>query len=376
LDYISDKCKTVDASGIRSIWALAESMTDPVNFTIGAPDFGPSPVVRQAAIDAIQNGYNSYTQSGGLDELKRAIASQFQAEFGWPQSHVLISAGLSGALLLAFMSTLNDGDEVLIPDPYFLMYPQHVRYLGGRCVFIDTYPDFHLDPVRLRSAITERSKILVLNSPANPTGMMNSDEQLQEIAETAREHQLLVISDEIYREFSYDSVPVSIARYYENTLVMRGFSKSYGVPGWRLGYVAATDSLAELIDRMTTLQQYSFVCAPHPFQRAAIKAMESDMSREIARYKIKRDMIYEGLKDHFTMVKPEGAFYAFIEAPGGDATAFVKEAIAKYDVLTIPGSVFSQQDTHFRLSFATNEEQIEKGIRRLSRLAQSYMKTP
>jgi aspartate aminotransferase/aminotransferase len=176
------------------------------------------------------------------------------------------------------------------------------------------------------------------------------------------------MTDEIYEKFCYDGECVSIARYYDKTLLLRGFSKSYGMPGWRLAYVAANESLREVVEEMTKVQQYTFVCAPTPFQRAAIAALDCDVSGAVNAYRTKRDVVYDGLRDKFELVKPGGAFYAFVRAPGGRATAFVEKAI-KNNVLIIPGKVFSERDTHFRISYATSDEKIRQGVEILRNLA-------
>jgi len=365
---IAKRMALIEASGIRRIWQLAATMKDPVNFSIGEPDFAAPEAVKREAIRAIESDRNNYTVTAGIPELRQVLAARVAAEFGWQEPAVLVTSGLSGALTLALMAIVDAGDGVLLADPYFVSYKHLTVLQGGVCQFVDTYPDFALTAERLRSAVTKTSKVLVLNSPTNPTGRVIPVEQLQAIAQVAREAGLLVLSDEIYRDFSYDGPAESIANYYENTLLLRGFSKTYGVPGWRLGYVAAPKALAGVIDAMTTLQQYTFVCAPHPFQVAALTALGCDTSAQIAAYRRKRDLIYEGLKGPFELHRPEGAFYAFVRAPGGRATEFVERAIQR-GVLVIPGSVFSQQDSHFRLSYATGEAQIRRGIERLCALA-------
>lgn len=360
----SQRSQRIDASGIRRIWQLAATMKDPVDFSIGEPDFAAPDLVKQAAISAIHDDFNGYSLTGGIADLQEAICHATKREFGWDRASVLVTSGLSGALHLAFMTLVDPGDEVLIGDPYFVSYRHLVNLADGRSVFVDTYPDFELTAEAIEKAITPKSKILIVNSPANPTGVVSSTQQLQEIAEIAQKYGLLVISDEIYQDFSYDRPTDSIANYYEQTLVLRGFSKSYGIPGWRLGYVAGADCLSGIIEKMTTLQQYTFVCAPHPFQRAAIAALETDVSSHVDDYRRKRHLIYDGLKDHFEMIRPAGAFYAFVKAPESQGTAFVEKAI-KNNVLIIPGSVFSQRDSHFRLSYATSDDQIRRGVERL-----------
>lgn len=368
MDYIAERGKCIDASEIRRIWQLAATMTDPVDFSIGEPDFPAPERVKAAAIEAIRQDKNTYTLTTGIEPLRTAVAGRIADQLGWDNPGVLVTSGLSGALLLALMATVNPGDEVLMADPYFVSYKHLVSLHGGTCVFIDTYPDFQLSAEQVAAHITPKTKMLLLNSPANPTGTVYTAENLRAVAEVAREHELLVISDEIYELFSYDTPAVSIAEFYENTIVMRGYSKSLGVPGWRLGYIAVPEHLGGLLDQIATLQQYTFVCAPHPFQIAALEAFNTDMSSLIDAYRTKRNLVYEGLKDSFGLLQPQGAFYAFVPAPGGDATAFVEKAI-KNDVLIIPGSVFSQENTHFRLSYATSDEDIAKGVERLNALA-------
>jgi aspartate aminotransferase/aminotransferase len=259
------------------------------------------------------------------------------------------------------MSVVNPGDEVIIPDPYFVMYKHLINLLGGKCVFVDSYPDFELPVQKISEAVTDRTKLIILNSPCNPTGIVYSEEQMRAIAEIAGQKGILVFSDEIYEKFSYDGDCPSIGHYYEKTLLMRGFSKACAMAGWRLAYVAGRDCLSEVIEAMTKLQQYTFVCAPTPFQKAAIAALDYDVSSYVDAYRKKRDLLYEGLRDKFELIRPRGAFYAFVKVPSGLATEFVEKAISN-NVLVIPGNVFSEKDTHFRISYATSNEKICEGV--------------
>jgi aspartate aminotransferase/aminotransferase len=368
-NIIADRMKYIDSSGIRKVFALAATMKDPVDFSIGQPDFDVPEAVKRAAIKAIEGGVNRYSQTAGDEELLGKITSGLKAEFGWNEPKVMVTSGVSGGLLLAFLAIINPGDEVIIPDPYFVIYKHMVNMLGGKCVFVDCYPDFGLDAGKVSRAITDRTKMIIVNSPCNPTGAVYSKGQIEAIAEVASKRGVMVLSDEIYTHFSYESPCESIAKWYDNTLLLRGFGKTYGVTGWRLGYAAvAGGQLAELIEKMTTIQQYTFVCAPTPFQKAAAAAIGYDMTAFVNSYRKKRDLIYEGLKDKFELVKPSGAFYAFVKAPGGRATEFVAKAIAN-NVLVIPGNVFSEKDTHFRISYATSDEKIKRGVDILRKLA-------
>jgi aspartate aminotransferase/aminotransferase len=363
---IADRVANLDASGIRKVFDLAATMKDPINLSIGQPDFDVPDPIKEAAIEAIRSGQNKYTQTQGIAELREAIAEDLRREFGWSEvPPILVTSGVSGALMLAFFVLVNPGDEVIILDPYFVMYVHQVRLAGGVPVLIDTYPDFRPPLDKIEAAITPRTKLLVVNSPCNPSGAIYSREELEAIAEIARRHNLLVISDEIYNLFCYDAPFVSLAGLYENTILMRGFSKSYAMTGWRMAYVTGPK---QVIDKMTTLQQYSFVCAPSMAQAAGPVALRTDMSAQVAAYKRKRDMVYEALRDSFGLVKPAGAFYAFVPAPKGmTATEFVTKAIEN-NVLVIPGSVFSQHDTHFRISYATTDEKLARGLEILNSL--------
>jgi len=365
---IADRMRYIDSSGIRRVFALAAKMKDPVDLSIGQPDFDTPQEVKQAAIKAIEQGFNKYSQTAGTDELLGKVALGLKAEFGWQNPKTLITSGVSGGLLLAFLAMINPGDEVIIPDPYFVIYKHVVNMLGGKCVFVDCYPGFGLDPQKIADAITDKTKLIIINSPCNPTGAVYDEKELKDIVDIASKKGIIILSDEIYSIFSYDGQAVSPAKYYNKTLVLRGFGKSYSVTGWRLGYAAAGEELAELIEQMVKIQQYTFVCAPTPFQKAAAAAMDCDISRHVSDYRNKRDLVYNGLKNKFEIAKPAGAFYAFVKAPQGQAGKFVEKAIAN-NVLVIPGNVFSEKDTHFRISYATSDEKIKKGIDILMKIA-------
>ncbi len=360
-EVIADRAKLIDASGIRKVFALAAELEDPVNFSIGQPDFDVPEPLKNEAIKAIRAGQNKYSQTAGDNILKRKIAEQIENEFGWSNPSILVTSGVSGGILLSFLATVNPGDEIIIPDPYFVMYKHLIGMLGGKCIFVDSYPDFEFPVEKIAGAITSKTKMIILNSPCNPTGVVYSEQQIKALAEIAAEKDILILTDEIYERFCYDSSYTSIANYYEKSLVLRGFSKSCAMTGWRLGYAAAGESLRSVVEEMTKIQQYTFVCAPTPFQQAAIAAVNHETSDFVDAYRKKRDLLYEGLKDKFELVKPGGAFYAFVKAPGESGSKFVEKAI-KNNVLIIPGNVFSEKDTHFRISYATSDEKIRQGV--------------
>ncbi|RKY08386.1 MAG: aspartate aminotransferase [Planctomycetota bacterium] len=370
-DILARRTGFIDASGIRKVFSLAAKLTDPINFSIGRPDFDVPDDIKAAAIKAIETGHNRYSQTAGDEPLLSAIKQKITDRHGWAEPAVLVTSGVSGALLLAFLTLLDPGDEVIIPDPYFVIYKHVINMIGGKCVFVNGYPDFRLPTAQIEAAITDRTKLIIVNSPANPTGVVYTEDEVVEIARIARQNDILVMSDEIYDEFCYDGPCPSIADHYDKTLLLKGFSKTYAMTGWRMGYAAGPEPVRGVIEQMTKIQQYTFVCAPTPFQHAAITALDYDMTEYVDDYRTKRDMIYEGLKDRFELVKPGGAFYAFVKAPkwAKNATQFVEKAIVD-NVLIIPGAVFSERDTHFRISYTTTHDKIAQGAEILCRLAQ------
>ena len=369
---IASRMAKLDASGIRKVFDLAASMTDPINLSIGQPDFDVPDPVKDVAIEAIRAGKNRYTVTQGIPELHGRLRRHITETKGFDADGLLVTSGVSGALLLAFLALINDGDEVLIPDPYFVMYKHLVNLCGGKPVYVNTYPDFRVTAERLREKITSKTTLLLLNSPANPTGVLVENDELPRIAALAREHDLLVVSDEIYDTFVYNGEMNSIGAIYPNALVMGGFSKSHAMTGWRLGYVAGP---RDIIQEMTKLQQFSFVCAPPFAQLGGVVALDTEMNAQLEAYRRKRDLIYDGLVDAgYEVAKPGGAFYIFPKTPWGTDHEFVAEAI-RNELLIIPGSVFSEKTTHLRISYAATDETIERGLVVLRKLIQQGPKS-
>jgi len=358
--------KTIDSSGIRKVFELAAKIENPINLSIGQPDFDIPEAIKQEAIKAIEQGFNRYTLTAGIPELRQQLKTLLEKQKKTKLEDIMMTSGVSGGLLLALMVLINPGDEVIFPDPYFVMYKHLTNLLGGVPKYLDTYPDFSLSAKKLAALITPKTKVLLLNTPNNPTGKVYTREELKQVLEVAQKHNILVISDEIYDQFTYSGDFVSPAELYDNVLLLGGFSKTYAMTGWRIGYAAGN---AKIIAEMVKLQQYTFVCAPSFAQMATLKALDYDMSPYVADYRKKRDIMYEGLKDRFQVLKPEGAFYIFPQIPAGvDVDRFVEKAIEK-KVLIIPGKVFSECNRGFRISFAASDETLKRGVEALNQLA-------
>lgn len=369
--FVSERSRRVDSSGIRKVFDLAQKIRDPINLSIGQPDFDVPEEIKREAIKAIEQGFNKYTVTQGIEPLREKLADFVNKRRGtkYSKDDGIITSGVSGGIVLVLMAILDYGDEVVLFDPYFVMYKHLVSLFGGKPVIVDTYPDFGLASRKgeIERSITDKTKAIVINSPSNPTGKVLSREDIYTVYQIARSKGILVISDEIYDEFVYDGGFFSIASIYpEGTVLLGGFSKTYAMTGWRIGYAFGP---SPIIKEMIKLQQYTFVCAPSFAQYASIRALDYDMSPYIQEYRVKRDIVYSGLRDNFDVVKPEGAFYAFPSPKNLSVSveSFVDECI-KEGVLIIPGSVFSEKCTHFRLSFAASNATLERGIEKINKV--------
>jgi aspartate/methionine/tyrosine aminotransferase len=372
---LSQRVKDIETSGIRRAWALAQACEDPINLSIGQPDFPVHDSIKQAAIDAILQDKNGYTQTAGDEALLQTIYARLGSQYGWEfgdESHhsAMVTSGTAGALTLACLAVLGPGDEIIVPDPYFVIYPTLARIAEAKAVLCDTYPDFRMTAERIEPCITERTKAILINSPANPTGVVLTAKEVADIATLCSERNILLITDEIYDEFVFPPTQHSSpAATNSDVLVIRGYGKTYGCTGWRMGYTAGPKPL---IDSMLKLKQQTFVCAPSIMQHALVGAYDLDLTPLIERFKKRRDMVVDMLGDVTELILPEGAFYAFPKIPEGHEMSgieFVSRAI-EHDVLVIQGDVFSKHDTHFRISYAVSEDKLEHGLTVLKTLLQ------
>ncbi|MBL4592173.1 MAG: aminotransferase class I/II-fold pyridoxal phosphate-dependent enzyme [Phycisphaerales bacterium] len=386
-ELIADRASAIDASGIRRIFALAGTLDNPINLSIGQPDFPVPAEVRAAASDAIEQGHNGYAPTQGHPVLVERICAWLKADLGWSAPPVgtadhdgaltMVTSGTSGALLLAYMALLNPGDECILSDPYFVSYPHLATMCGAKAVLADTYPDFKLTAARVEPLITDKTKFVLLNTPSNPAGVTLTQQECNELRELCVSRGVLLISDEIYDEFVFSdgltescaqdpsikrlATPARIAGASDDVLLIRGFGKTYGCTGWRLGYASGPRAV---IDEMSKLQQYTFVCAPAPLQIGAAACFDADMRSTVADYETRRNMVIDKLGSVTNIATPSGAFYAFIEVPerlGMSGTQFA-EKLVESNVLVIPGSAFSARDTHFRISFATDPKKLAAGL--------------
>ncbi len=371
---ISRRASAVEASGIRKMFELVASMEDPINLSIGQAHFDPPEAVKQAAIEAVEENFSRYTVTQGLPELNERTLDRLAEQYGYQGRHSIITLGVSGGLQLGFMGLLDPGDEILIPDPYFVMYPVLAGMCSGVPVYYDMYPGTPLTEQALEQGISERTRAILINSPSNPTGRTLTAEELDAVGRVAERHDLTVISDEIYDAFVYDGPHVSAVGHVDEQrlLLLGGWSKTYGMAGWRLGYAAGS---AELIDAMRRMQQFSFVCAPSIVQRAGLAALDVDMSAQISAYRGKRDMIVEGLGDLYEIASPGGSFYMFPELPGGLETDVFMQRCLERRVLVVPGKAMSRRATHFRLSFAATDDVLQRGITELRAIAEEARAT-
>ena len=363
--WIAERTTRIEASGIRKVFELAKDLRDPVNLSIGLPDFDVPEPVKIAAKNAIDAGQNRYTITQGIPELRGVIDAYLRETYPEQTRQTLITSGTSGGLLMALMATINPGDEVILFDPYFVSYPHLVTMVGGVSVVLDTYPDFRIDMDQVAAAITPRTKAILFSSPSNPTGVTIPPSTLRQLAELCHERDILIISDEIYRVFTYDEPFASIVEFAPDAIAVDGFGKSSGMTGWRIGFAHGPQAI---IEEMTKLQQFTFVCAPSMVQHAAVEAWSLPTEQTIARYRAKRDRVIEGLNERFEMVVPGGAFYLFPKSPWGTGSEFVHEAI-RNNLLIIPGIVFGKRDSHFRISYAASDDMLDRGIEILNRIA-------
>jgi aspartate/methionine/tyrosine aminotransferase len=364
LKPLADRVSCLEPSGIRKVFEIANQHPEYINLSIGEPDFELPDELKAEGCKAIHEGHNRYTPTKGIPELRRIIGEQLDRR-NIQYGDFIVTAGATGGLLMSLLALADSGDQILVPDPYFVAYRNLCYLVGAEPVTVDTYPDFQIKADRVEQLITDRTKALILNSPNNPTGMVYKKEELKKIVELADRYGFYIISDEVYEPFVFIDEYVSLGQLSPNAIVVNSFSKSAAMTGWRLGY---TSGPAAVIEKMITLQQFTHASLNSVAQQMALKAFSIDYAPFRQSYEKKRDLVYAKLKDRFNVIKPEGGFYLFPEAPAQDGRSFF-ELARQAGVLIVPGKDFSQHNSHFRISFAVDDETLLEGINRLAALA-------
>ncbi len=378
-DFVADHVRAIPRSGIRDFFEIVQSMADVISLGIGEPDFTTPWHIREAAIYALEQGRTGYTSNLGLPRLRRSIARYVNSHFHVPYdalTEVLVAVGVSEALDIALRAVINPGDEVLYHEPCYVSYSPSVALAHGQAVRVPTSSEdaFALRADRLRAALTPRSRVLVLSFPTNPTGGTMTAGQLAEIAAVCRDHDLLVITDEIYSELTFEGAHTSIAALpgmRERTILLHGFSKAFAMTGFRIGYACAP---APLTEAMMRIHQYSMLCASIIAQEAALEALErgeADMLAMREQYRNRRNLIVRRLnRMGLDCFEPRGSFYVFpsIRRTGLASRDFSLKLLEQERVAAVPGDAFGPSgEGHIRCTFATGIAQIETAMDRMER---------
>ena len=383
-NFVARRVQSVPPSGIRRFFDIAATMKNVISLGIGEPDFvTPAPILK-AGVASLERGETAYTSNSGLYELRAALARHLEALYGVrddPETEQLITVGVSEALYLALTAILDPGDEVVVPEPCFVAYTPEVIFAGGVPVTLGTKveDDFQVTAEAIERKLTPRTKALLLGYPNNPTGAVMSRANLLQIGQLAEQHDLLVISDEIYDQLVYGQAHVCFAALpgmRERTITLGGFSKDYAMTGWRLGYAAAP---AELLGAMRKIHQYTIMSAPTTAQVAGIEALQNGqphVQAMVAEYDRRRRLLVGGLNTlGLDCFEPGGAFYAFpsVVRSGMDDNAFAETLLGEEEVAVVPGSAFGPSGQGFvRMAYATAYEKIEEALNRMERFMRRH----
>lgn len=377
-DRVAERVRQMKGSGIREFFDIAQHMEGAISLGVGEPDFVTPWGIREACIFSLEKGYTSYTSNWGLLELREALSDTIYKESGVyyePEGELLITTGVSEAFDLSLRALLNPGDEVILHEPSYVSYKPCTIFAGGTpvCVATGVENEFKVRAEQIEERITERTKAVILSYPNNPTGATLNRKDLEEIADVANEHDLLVISDEVYGRLTYDGTHVcfsSLNGMRDRTILLNGFSKAYAMTGWRLGYAAGNK---ELIEAMMKIHQYVMLCAPITAQMAAMEALrcEDEVERMVSEYNRRRRLMVEGLRNiGLECFEPKGAFYTFpsIQNTGLTSEEFAKRLLLEEKVVVIPGSVFGACGEGFvRCSYAVSQYEIKEALERIGR---------
>jgi len=383
----SQRVQQISPSGIRKFFDLLASMEEVISLGVGEPDFATPWHIREAAIYSLEKGYTMYTSNSGMPELRQELSRYLKDNYNLdydPESELLITVGVSEGLDLAMRAVLNPGDEVIMPDPCYVSYSPCVILAGGTPIMVPTNQEnnFEISPTDIEARVTDKTKAILIGYPANPTGAVMPRNKLAQIAEIARRHQLLVISDEIYTKLIYGvehTCFATLPEMKESTILLGGFSKAYAMTGWRIGYAAAS---AEVITSMTKIHQYTMLCASIMGQVAAIEALksgESSVTKMVEEYNRRRLTIVKGLNDiGLSCFEPRGAFYAFpsIKSTAMTSEEFAERLLIEEKVAVVPGTAFGQcGEGYVRCCYATSLADIEEALSRMKRFVEKHRAT-
>ncbi len=383
---ISERVNRLSPSGIRKFFDLLASMGEVISLGVGEPDYATPWHISEAAVRSLEKGYTMYTSNSGMPELREETARYLEEKYDIkydPFGEILITVGVSEAMDLAMRAVLNPGDEVIMPDPHYVAYDSCVILAGGEPVMVPTSQEnnFEVDAGDIEARITDKTRAILIGYPANPTGAVMSRDELLAIAEVAKRHNLMVVSDEIYARLVYGVEHTCFAGLpgvRENTILLGGFSKAYAMTGWRIGYAVAPK---EIIAAMTKIHQYTIMSAPTMAQVAAIEALktgEPDVLEMVEDYNRRRLIIVKGLNDiGMPCFEPKGAFYAFPSITGTGMTSeeFSEKLLTEEKVAVVPGSAFGEcGEGYVRCCYATSLADIEEALTRMKRFVHKYKK--
>ncbi len=381
---LSERVSKIEQSKTLEIDSKVKFLTQKgehiINLSVGEPPFHTPRNVKEAAIDSINQNFTKYTQSSGILELRQAISNKLKTDnnLDYSPDEIVVSCGAKHSLINSLLSLLNPGDEALIPLPYWTSYPEQVKICNASPVLIET-EDFKLNSEVLERSITPKTKVLFLNSPNNPTGMIYTKKELEDIADIVIKHKIYVLSDEIYEKIIYEDDHISIASLNDEikdlTVTINGVSKSYAMTGWRIGYLAANQDVSKAVSK---IQSHSTSNPNSIAQKAALEALKGDQTdiKELRlTFKKRRDLMYRRIKEvsNITCMKPKGAFYIFPEVSGlfndkiDNSTKLCNYILESAKVAAVPGIAFGS-DNHIRLSYATSREKIEKAMDRITKI--------
>ena len=386
-ERLSPGVNAIAPSGIRKFFDIAAQMEDVISLGVGEPDFVTPWSIRESCVYGLEQGYTSYTANRGMPELRQEIANHYKdcydTSYDW-DTDILVTVGVSEALDIAMRAILSPGDEVLIPEPCYVSYQACTILAGGVPVAVPARPenDFRITAAELEAHVTDKTKVLLIGYPNNPTGAIMTKKDLLAVADFAEKHDLIVISDEIYGDLTYGEEEhvcfASLPGMQERTILLNGFSKAYAMTGWRIGYALGNQAI---VAAMTKIHQYTMLCAPITAQIAAVEALrhgEKYMKKMVAEYDRRRRLIYDGfIKMGLECFEPKGAFYIFpsIRSTGYTSDEFAEKLLQAEHVALVPGSAFGAcGEGHVRCSYATSIDKISEALNRIENFLKNHRK--